>query len=193
MTKLLSLISLCIVLSVIENGIATTKRELEDIPIRSSHQLLDHENKKILSTPDSTNAALSDIVPVPLLVNYGIILFPAFDAIDVFGPLGPLNLLSLDHHMKLSLISTNLSAVSTRPRAAAMNRANSTFGESILPTHTFATAPKDLDVLFVPGGLDTRSPIDGWPGQGRSNCHSRVKFDSTSQCAHEVSVLGGLP
>jgi transcriptional regulator GlxA family with amidase domain len=86
------------------------------------------------------------------------ILFPAFEVMDVFGPLSPLNILSLDHKMNLSLISTNLSAVSTKPRAAAMNQANSTFGESILPTHTFANAPKDLDVLFVPGGLGTRSP-----------------------------------
>jgi len=34
---------------------------------------------------------------------------------------------------------------------------NSSFAQSILPTHTFANAP-DLDVLFVPGGAGTRAP-----------------------------------
>lgn len=60
--------------------------------------------------------------------------------------------------MNLSLLSTNLSAVSTAPRAAAMNRANSSFSESILPTHTFTSPPEHLDVLFIPGGLGTRAP-----------------------------------
>jgi transcriptional regulator GlxA family with amidase domain len=35
-----------------------------------------------------------------------------------------------------------------------MNPFNSTFGESIVPTHTFENAPP-LDVLFIPGGVGT--------------------------------------
>ncbi len=34
---------------------------------------------------------------------------------------------------------------------------NSTISESIVPTHTFQTAPP-LDVLIVPGGIGTRGP-----------------------------------
>lgn len=37
-----------------------------------------------------------------------------------------------------------------------MNPFNSAFGESIIPTHTFASAPP-LDVLFIPGGVGTLS------------------------------------
>ena len=37
------------------------------------------------------------------------------------------------------------------------NRANSSFGITVQPTHTFDNAP-DLDVLIVPGGGGTRAP-----------------------------------
>ncbi len=61
--------------------------------------------------------------------------------------------------MDLSLISSSstLDPVSTRPRAPSMNPLNSTFFQSVVPTHTINNAP-DLDVLFVPGGLGARAP-----------------------------------
>jgi transcriptional regulator GlxA family with amidase domain len=85
------------------------------------------------------------------------IMFPGFQALDVFGPLDALNILSWQHKMNLSLIADTLEPVSTKAVSATMNRFNSSFGESVLPTHTFATAPP-LDVLIVPGGVGTRSP-----------------------------------
>ena len=90
--------------------------------------------------------------------NIGYVLFPAFEALDVFGPLEAVNLLSLQRQLNLYMIADSLEPVNTKPRAASMNRFNSSFGESILPTHTFAAPPDDLDVLFVPGGLGTRAP-----------------------------------
>lgn len=90
--------------------------------------------------------------------NIGYILFPSFDVLDVFGPLEAFNLLSLQRQLNLYLIADKLDPVSTEPRAASMNTFNSSFGESVLPTHTFAAPPDDLDVLFVPGGLGTRAP-----------------------------------
>ncbi|KAL1645484.1 hypothetical protein SLS58_003793 [Diplodia intermedia] len=91
-------------------------------------------------------------------VNFGILLFPAFQALDVFGPLDALNILSLSHPMNLALIAETLDPVSTAPLSPAMNRFNSNFSQSVLPTHTHATAPP-LDVLIVPGGLGTRAPL----------------------------------
>lgn len=85
------------------------------------------------------------------------VLFPAFQAIDVFGPLDALNILSFTQQLNLTLISTTLDPVSTKPLSAAMNVVNSSFGESIVPTHTFDNAP-ELDVLIVPGGVGTRAP-----------------------------------
>jgi len=38
------------------------------------------------------------------------------------------------------------------------NRSSSSFAEFILPTHTFDTAPADIEVLIVPGGLGNRQP-----------------------------------
>ncbi|KAJ7019284.1 class I glutamine amidotransferase-like protein [Mycena alexandri] len=91
-----------------------------------------------------------------LPVSFGVVLFPAFQALDVFGPLDALNLLAFQYPVNLSLIAGTLDPVSTKPRSGAMNPMNSNFSESVLPTHTFATAPP-LDVLIVPGGLGTRA------------------------------------
>ncbi|KDQ31674.1 hypothetical protein PLEOSDRAFT_1035376 [Pleurotus ostreatus PC15] len=88
-------------------------------------------------------------------VNWGVLLFPTFEALDVFGPLEALNLLSLTVPLNLSLISRTLDPVSTKPRAMTTP---SNFSESILPTHTFSNPPPDLEVLLVPGGLGTRAP-----------------------------------
>ncbi len=89
--------------------------------------------------------------------RYGCMLFPGFQAIDVFGPLDALNTLSWSHNITLALIAKTMDPVSTVVRNPAFNRVNSSFGESVLPTHTFADAPP-LDVLLVPGGIGTMSP-----------------------------------
>ncbi|KAK7049309.1 hypothetical protein VNI00_005910 [Paramarasmius palmivorus] len=93
-----------------------------------------------------------------LPVSYGMLLFPSFQALDVFGPLDALNLLSFNYPMNLYLISNSTDPVSTKPRSAAMNPHNNNFSESVVPTHTFDNPPPKLDVLFVPGGLGTRAP-----------------------------------
>lgn len=89
-------------------------------------------------------------------VNYGIIVFPAFQALDVFGPLDALNMLSLSYSLDLSIIAESLNPVTTKPQSSLMNNMNSNFSESIVPTHTFDSPPESLDVLIVPGGLGTR-------------------------------------
>ncbi|PQK15681.1 hypothetical protein BB8028_0006g00040 [Beauveria bassiana] len=78
--------------------------------------------------------------------KYAILLFPGFQALDVFGPLDALNTLSLFHHIELSVIAASDSPVST-------NFAGK-FGtsERVVPTHTLQNAPSDIEVLLVPGG-----------------------------------------
>ncbi|KAK7457172.1 hypothetical protein VKT23_010471 [Stygiomarasmius scandens] len=91
-------------------------------------------------------------------VEFGFVLFPAFQALDVFGPLDALNMLSLNYSINLHLLSTTLDPVSTRiPSTLPVNRANSNFSESIVPTATFDNPPENLDVLLVPGGFGTRA------------------------------------
>lgn len=86
--------------------------------------------------------------------RYGMIVFPGFQALDVFGPLDVLNILSHSLEMNLSIIAQTLDPVSTKLAPT------SSFGQSIVPTHTFDQPPADIDVLFVPGGFGTRAPGD---------------------------------
>ncbi|KAJ0160602.1 Isonitrile hydratase [Colletotrichum tanaceti] len=104
-------------------------------------------------------------------VNFGVVVFPAFQALDVFGPLDALNLLSRSYNMNLYTIADTLEPVSTKlssgtgtntdtgtetgQPAIVTAAAASDFGQRIVPTHTFQTAPP-LDVLIVPGGQGTR-------------------------------------
>uniref|UniRef100_D8Q030 DJ-1/PfpI domain-containing protein n=2 Tax=Schizophyllum commune (strain H4-8 / FGSC 9210) TaxID=578458 RepID=D8Q030_SCHCM len=100
-----------------------------------------------------------------LPVNVGVVLFPGFQALDVFGPLDALNILSRSYPLNLSLISSlpTLDPVSTQPPASVNAivgppAAVSNFSQSLVPTHTIDAPPASLDVLLVPGGLGTRAP-----------------------------------
>ncbi|KAI0380335.1 class I glutamine amidotransferase-like protein [Hypomontagnella monticulosa] len=100
-------------------------------------------------------------ITAPLRIGY--LLFPAFTALDVFGPLNVLNLISIDHNMTLSLIAKNLDPISVdrtvidgKVGGMLGNSASPNFTEFVLPTHTLETAP-ELDVIFVPGGPGTRN------------------------------------
>jgi len=92
-----------------------------------------------------------------LPLNYGVLLFPGFQALDVFGPLDALNILAQELPLNLSIIAATLDPVSTKIPTQILPNTTSTFAQSIVPTHTFSTAPP-LDVLIVPGGLGTRVP-----------------------------------
>ncbi len=83
--------------------------------------------------------------------KYGVALFNGFQALDVFGPLDVLNILSGTHPLRLSIIAPTLDPVSTLSEASSIR-----IGQSIVPTHTFDNAPDDIEVLMVPGGMGTR-------------------------------------
>ncbi|CZT15226.1 uncharacterized protein RCC_12049 [Ramularia collo-cygni] len=95
--------------------------------------------------------------PVPS--KFGIILFPGWEPLDVFGPYDALYTLARSQRIDISWIAEYMEdAITTGPRNAAMNPYNSTAFIGIKPTHNFTTAPSDLEVLLVPGGLGTRAP-----------------------------------
>jgi len=81
------------------------------------------------------------------------VVYPAFQALDVFGPLDALNLLSIQTPINLSIIASTLDPVPTQQD----DPMGSYFSQSIVPTHTFADPPKDIDVLMIPGGLGNRN------------------------------------
>jgi transcriptional regulator GlxA family with amidase domain len=91
------------------------------------------------------------VLPTPL--QYGVLLFPGFQSLDVFGPLDVLNTLSFTQkNISLATIARTLDPVSTISKTS-----NGTFGEKVVVTHTFDNPPAGLEVLLVPGGAGTRS------------------------------------
>lgn len=100
-------------------------------------------------------------MPSPQLPSkIGAIVFPGFQLLDFAGPIDALNILSRDHPMTLHVIASSLDPVPTWNSVQA--KVSSAFSQSIQPTHTFATADRDYDVLLLPGGLGSRdSANDG--------------------------------
>jgi transcriptional regulator GlxA family with amidase domain len=86
-------------------------------------------------------------------MHYGIVIYPGFQALDLFGPLDFLNSLSCEVPMKLSVLAASLDPVSTQVSSSEWNKAQSIFGQRLVPTHTFANPPPDLDIVLVPGGV----------------------------------------
>ncbi|KAJ4411834.1 hypothetical protein N0V91_000970 [Didymella pomorum] len=87
--------------------------------------------------------------------NFGVVLFPGFQLLDICGPLDALNVLSNSHTLNLSILAATRDPVGTQH--SAQDERGSYFNQSIVPTHTFEEAPKDLEVLIIPGGLGNRS------------------------------------
>lgn len=86
--------------------------------------------------------------------KFGVVLFPGFQALDVFGPLDILNLLSkYTPQLELYILSRTLDPVPTKAYVKGFE-----MSQSVVPTHTFDNAPDDIEVLLVPGGFGTRQP-----------------------------------
>lgn len=86
--------------------------------------------------------------------NFGVVLFPGFQLLDVCGPLDALNVLSNSHTLNLSILAATRDPVGTQH--SDQDKRGSYFNQSIVPTHTFDDAPEDLEVLIIPGGLGNR-------------------------------------
>lgn len=82
--------------------------------------------------------------------KYAVALFDGFQALDVFGPVDILNLMSRWRTLEFSLIAPTMQPVSTA------HKAPSRIEQKIMPTHTYDNAPEDIEVLLVPGGMGTR-------------------------------------
>ncbi|KAH9926587.1 class I glutamine amidotransferase-like protein [Epithele typhae] len=101
--------------------------------------------------------------------KFAILIFPGFEPLDVFGPVEVIQTLSSSKPMSLYWISSStspaLDPVSTLvpddlpitlpPELAGTKRP--TAGATVVPTHTLAAPPDDIEVLLVPGGLGALS------------------------------------
>ena len=155
---------------------------------------------RLHSIPSLARGVTDFLPPQTAPKKFGILLFPGFEPLDVFGPAEVIQTLSRRRPLSLYLIpNTNatdsLEAVSTQPRSAAMNPYNSTAFQSIVPTHTLATVPDDLEVLLVPGGLGTRAPdlnatID-WVRATYPKLHSIISVCTGGSIVARAGVFDG--
>ncbi|WP_375410900.1 DJ-1/PfpI family protein [uncultured Methylobacterium sp.] len=102
-------------------------------------------------------------------VRIAMLLYPGMTALDVVGPQALLAGLAGD---SLHLVAKGAGAVL------------SDTGLSLVATATFDTCPRDLDVLFVPGG-------DGTPDQMRDEATLAFLRDRASRAAWVTSVCTG--
>lgn len=87
---------------------------------------------------DTAPMTLPDVQPLTV----GMVLFPGFTLLDLAGPQAVLGF-----HGRTLLLWKTLEPVATDS------------GLTINPTTTFDDCPKDLDVLFVPGGFGTNAAM----------------------------------
>ncbi|KAF2477697.1 class I glutamine amidotransferase-like protein [Lindgomyces ingoldianus] len=115
--------------------------------------------------------------------SYGIVLFRAFDTLDVYAPIEVLQMVSNMHKIDIFLISETNDPVTTAPMSAMMNPYNSSVWYTLPTAHTFETAPKEFDVLIVPGGPGIRSPY----------LNSTLKYirETTPNAKHVITICTG--
>ncbi|KAF2703135.1 class I glutamine amidotransferase-like protein [Pleomassaria siparia CBS 279.74] len=112
--------------------------------------------------------------------SYGILFFPAFDVIDVYGPLEVLQSLGSLHHIEVSFIAETLEPVSSE--RLMVDKLNSTGFPSLTPTHTIHDSP-ELDVMIVVGG----------PGMTSNNLNATIDFirEKTPQVKQLITICTG--
>jgi hypothetical protein len=119
------------------------------------------------STTSMPTAATNS--PTPNLPrNYGMIIFRAFEMLDVFGPLDALQILSKVHKLNLYLLSDTLDIVTTQPATASMNPYNSSFVRIHI---SFVHLPRYCVPAILIKGLLSSPPF---PQRIRSLLHQQI-------------------
>jgi transcriptional regulator GlxA family with amidase domain len=133
--------------------------------------------------PSTTNGTSNPSTAKPPLfeingskpVHYGVLLFPGFQALDVFGPLDVFNSLSMLYHFptKLTMLAKTTDAVETSHQRAGnmmFSHPETDVSQSMVVDRSFEeqlrlqesvangeTNTGAIDVLIVPGGVGTRN------------------------------------
>jgi transcriptional regulator GlxA family with amidase domain len=130
------------------------------------------------------------MIPVPP-VHYAIVLFQGFQALDAFGPLDALNLIARERKIELSIIGPSLDPVSTLPPGG--NASGAGFSQTVVPTHTYADPPSEIDVLIIPGGVGTRDDTTIGPVIELSRqLYPRVQYVFTVCTGSSVIARAGI-
>jgi len=110
--------------------------------------------------------------------------------LDAFGPLDALNSLAIKKPISLYIFSHSLDPVSTKTTVRPSNFPE--FSESIVPTHTFDTAPEDVEVLLVPGGYGTSEPTINGAVEYVKRVYPSLKYLITVCTGAAVPALAGI-
>lgn len=100
------------------------------------------------------------------------VLYPKFTALDLVGP----------HYFFACMFGAKVHLVTTE---TDLSPVMSDLGLAVTPTMTMADTPKDLDVLFVPGGTEGTLSV-----MGRADTMAWIK-DRASHAKHITSVCTG--
>lgn len=151
--------------------------EEESPLIRTMSQTSTSSASASLSTSDTRTPLFE--VQGDKVVHYGILLFPGFQALDVFGPLDVFNSLAMlyNYPMKLTNLAANPGSVPTHhPSTSNLIPANAhpltRFSESLVVDRTLEEqlaiqesaqngerSEEAIDVLIVPGGVGVRGDV----------------------------------
>ncbi|MFD2580739.1 DJ-1/PfpI family protein [Novosphingobium colocasiae] len=110
--------------------------------------------------------------PVGGQEQIAMLLYPKFTALDLVGP----------HYFFACLFGAKVHLVTTEKDLSPVM---SDLGLAITPTVTMADAPKDLDVLFVPGGTEGTLSV-----MGRTDTMAWIR-DRAARAKHITSVCTG--
>ncbi len=117
---------------------------------------------------------MADVLGLGLMGNeqVAMLLYPGFTALDLVGP----------HFFFAGMMGATVHLVTTQPDLAPVQ---SDLGLAIAPTVTMANVPRDVDVLFVPGGTE------GTMNAMQRNDVIAFVADRGSRAKHITSVCTG--
>ena len=144
---------------------------------------------------------MSDPQPVP--TKFGLLLYPGFEVLDVFGPLEALNVISREEfewigvkyipNVSLSVITSENTYNPISP--AYKDKDGSCIVQKIVPDHTIYDAPEDLEVLLIPGGLGSSDVNDDtveWVRKMKDKLRYLITVCTGADIAARAGALCGL-
>jgi putative intracellular protease/amidase len=139
----------------------------------------------------------------PMPHKFGLLLYPGFEVLDVFGPLEALNVISRKEfewigvpyvpNITLSIITTTKALEPVSPAQAG--DVGAVLAQSITPQYTIYDAPEDLEVLLIPGGVGSSNVSDdavAWVSQMVPKLRYLITVCTGADIAARAGALCGL-
>jgi putative intracellular protease/amidase len=132
--------------------------------------------------------------------KFGLLLYPGFEVLDVFGPLEALNVISRKDFLGISPVyieNVSLSIIAETNELVSPGKpgmAGSSLAQKITPEYTLENAP-DLDVLLIPGGLgsgDVSDVVIQWLQNIFPSLQYLITVCTGADLAARAGLLNGL-